>query len=363
MNGRWRQGILFVVLVAALALVTHGLREAWRQETAGVASRSSLQVLASADPDAEPDTDGHAPGGEPGHPPGHDHEPGHEHGPGPGHGHPGNHDHDHDDDHGPGPAGADQPDHDHPAPEPTPPAGHEHVGEGHDHDHGHQHAHAPNAILHELLPGDGPHVHVHGPGCGHAHALADEQTETGGPAISNGLILILEHLGMRELAANLLWIQMDADSHRGLWHRVEFALELIPAIDPHFVEAYLLLAYVQDMNKQFDRSLATLRAGARNNPWRSELPIQIGVQCFNHTGRHGPGRDLPAALDAFTQACRLSDCPGYAFRLRAITLVASGRRDEAIAWLEQVKNMPDRSELDREMDRKLLDRFRKGEEW
>ena len=315
MKRGWGQGILFLMLLAALALVTRGLREAWRQETAGVATRSSLQVLARGEPDEEPSPAGHTPGGGPESPPGHeqgtDHEPDHDHEPG----------------------------------------------------HDHEQAHAPGTTLNGLLPGEGPHVHVHGPGCGHDHAAHDEPAGEGGPAISNGLILILEHLGMRELAANLLWIQMDADSHRGLWHRVEFALELIPAIDPHFVEAYLLLAYVQDMNKQFDRSLATLRAGALNNPWRSELPVQIGVQCFNHLGRHGPDRDLPGALAAFTQACRLSDCPGYAFRLRAITLAALGRRDEAIAWLEQVKAQADRSAQDREMDGKLIERFRKGEQW
>jgi len=78
-------------------------------------------------------------------------------------------------------------------------------------------------------------MHVHGPGCGHHHHHA-ELGEGDEAAISHGLILILQHLGLRELAANLLWVQMDADSHAGLWHRVEFALELIPTIDPHFVE-------------------------------------------------------------------------------------------------------------------------------
>ncbi|RCK81074.1 MAG: hypothetical protein OZSIB_2451 [Candidatus Ozemobacter sibiricus] len=185
----------------------------------------------------------------------------------------------------------------------------------------------------------------------------------GGPAISHGLIVLLEQLGLRELAANLLWIQMDADSHRGLWHRVEFALELIPAIDPHFVEAYLLLAYLYDEKGDYDRSLQVLRAGMRNNPWRSELPIQIGVQCLNFRQRHGPVRRLPEALEAFTTACRLSDAPGYAFRLRAITLVAMGRRAEAIAWLEAVARDPARSPVDRQQDERLLERFRAGEEW
>jgi tetratricopeptide (TPR) repeat protein len=235
--------------------------------------------------------------------------------------------------------------------------------------------------LGETAPG-----HVHGPGCGHADHHHHAHPAASGAAdpdhrhdhdghdqgegeehpegISNGMVLLLKHLGLQELAANLLWVQMDADSHQGLWHRVEFALELIPTIDPHFVEAYLLHAYMLDRFKgEHRRSIEVLQTGLRNNPWRSELWIQLGVQFFNVNRQHGPDRDLEKALAMFSQACRLSDCPGYIFRFRAIVLTCLNRREEAIAWLEQVRASPGRFGGDQQQDDHLLQRLRAGETW
>ncbi|MBF0500847.1 MAG: tetratricopeptide repeat protein [Candidatus Riflebacteria bacterium] len=193
-------------------------------------------------------------------------------------------------------------------------------------------------------------------GDGHAH----EEPSQG---ISHGMVLLLKYLGLQELAANLLWIQMDADSHHELWHRVEFALQLIPTIDPHFVEAYLLHSFLMEQQGHFKESMEILQKGLRNNPYRSDIWVQIGVLNFNMKHRHGPDRDLEKALTAFTQVIRMSDCPSYIFRFRAIVLVALHRREDAIAYLEDLDKQPSRSDSERQQDAQLIKRIKAGENW
>lgn len=236
----------------------------------------------------------------------------------------------------------------------------------HGHHSAHNHAHdGHNGNASDVVP-EWILAHQHGPGCHHdcdaehAHYHGSESSE----GISHGMILIMQNLGLQELAANLLWIQMDADSHRQLWHRVELALKLIPAIDPNFSEAYLLHAYLLDIHlKQHEQAVMVLEEGVRNNPLRDELWIQLGVMHLNFRKRHGPARDLPKALEAFSKACSISTSPGYAFRLRAITLTCMDRREEAINWLQAITQLPDRDPIDRENDAALLQRLKSGDTW
>lgn len=183
-------------------------------------------------------------------------------------------------------------------------------------------------------------------------------------AISPGFVLLLRQLGFAELAANLLWIQMDADSHRGLWHRVEFALELIPALDPTFVDAYLLRSYMLDTNmKLYDEAIQVLERAVKHVPNRIELWQQIGVYCLNYKARHGQTRRLPRALEAFQHVCDFRDPPPYAIRMLAITLAAMERREEALKILEAVAASPERTADQRLSDQQVIERIKSGEKF
>lgn len=192
----------------------------------------------------------------------------------------------------------------------------------------------------------------------HAHGQASD------PAVSPGFVLLLRQLGFAELAANLLWIQMDSDSHRGLWHRVEFALELIPALDPTFVDAYLLRSFLLDeYQKRHDEALQILEGAAKQLPNRIELWQQIGIFCLNHTGRHGPKRWLPRALEAFQVMAEFSDAPIQSPRLIAVTLAAMERRTEAVKFLEASSGDQTRPLEQRKIDQTMIERINSGEKF
>ena len=202
---------------------------------------------------------------------------------------------------------------------------------------------------------------------GHDHADHHDhhaQGQASDPAVSPGFVLLLRQLGFAELAANLLWIQMDADSHRGLWHRVEFALELIPALDPTFVDAYLLRSFLLDeYQKRHDEALQILEGAARQLPNRIELWQQIGIFCLNHTGRHGPKRLLPRALEAFQVMAGFSDAPLQSPRLLAVTLAAMERRAEAVKLLETSSADQTRPIDQRKIDQTMIERINSGEKF
>lgn len=213
--------------------------------------------------------------------------------------------------------------------------------------HGHAHTDDEHAD-HDQAPG-----HEHG----HDHASQD-------PSVTPGFALLLRELGFAELAANMLWIQMDADSHRGLWHRVEVALELIPALDPTFIDAYLLRSFLLDeYMKKHDEALQILENAVKQVPNRIELWQQIGIFCLNHSGRHGPKRRLERALEAFNMMFRFYDPPPQTTRLIAVTLTAMERREEAIAILQKSADAADRPPDQQQIDREMIGRIRSGEKF
>lgn len=215
----------------------------------------------------------------------------------------------------------------------------------------HEHAHTDDEHAdHNQSPG---HEHAHG----HDHAVQD-------PSVTPGFVLLLRELGFAELAANLLWIQMDADSHRGLWHRVEVALELIPALDPTFIDAYLLRSFLLDeYMKKHDEALQILENAVKQVPNRIELWQQIGIFCLNHSGRHGPKRRLKRALEAFNMMFRFYDPPPQTTRLIAVTLTAMERREEAISVLQKSADATDRPPDQQQIDREMIGRIRSGEKF
>lgn len=273
---------------------------------------------------------------------------------------------------------------------------HEHA-HTHEHEHTHKHSHAPGetCIICEGLKATGdPHRHAHvvtstasqpltphdhhlregdstetclvcGSAHQHAHTSVDKPTEEDDPIISTGLVLILRQLGLAELAANLLWLQMDIDSHQSLWHRVEFYLDLIPQVDPHFTEAYLLQAHVMERVKQQpETALQVLETGLSNNPESYDLMLEVGVVYLNYQGRRGPKRYLERSTNMFYRLLQMyPNSPGFVQRFLAISLAASERRDEAINFLNTLATRPGRSERDLSQDHLLIERIQAGEKF
>lgn len=169
-----------------------------------------------------------------------------------------------------------------------------------------------------------------------------------GHSVSVGFLILLKQLGLAELAANLLWIQMDADFHAGLWHRGRFALELIPKLDPTFIEAYLLLAFTYTNEQKHKESLELLEKVAIEYPNRYEIFEQLGIQYYNSTGRYGKERYIEKALVVFRYiVTNFADVPHHFHRFIAKALVELGKVDEAINYLQNVlktfsnSNLPD----------------------
>ena len=110
----------------------------------------------------------------------------------------------------------------------------------------------------------------------------------------------------RTVFANLLWIKAEQYHHEYILRDPNWAhdkelmglLDLITALDPHFVEAYEVGVYIlADGYHDPNRALAYLRRALANNPkaWElHELAAVILVRRFND-----PERALPHALLAY----------------------------------------------------------------
>ncbi|MFZ2957412.1 MAG: hypothetical protein WA705_11020 [Candidatus Ozemobacteraceae bacterium] len=220
-----------------------------------------------------------------------------------------------------------------------------------------EHHHHESGHDHENEPG-----HDTEKGLGHDHNKEADQSNT--TVLSSGMIMILHQLGLAELAANLLWIQMDQDSHAENWHRVHFFLELIPKIDPHFVEAYLLRAAVLDRAfQEHDEAIAIIETGIKNNPMREDLLVQLGVYTLNFGGKHGEKRDLVKALSSFGKILQMPGHQAFIERFFAFTLAAMGRRDEAVSFLTGLQSSKDRPDRQKAFDLQAISRISSGEEF
>jgi hypothetical protein len=262
---------------------------------------------------------------------------------------------------------------------------HEHQHhEHHAHEHHEHHAHEHHEHQAGCCDEGGAHVHEPSKPCvckasidataqilneddaqeAHHHHHHHEDSEAKDPSVSPGLAILLKQLGFAELAANLLWVQMDADSHREMWHRVDFALDMIPLLDPTFIEAYLLKSFFLDVyRKQHKEALALLERAVKQVDNRIELWQQIGVLSLNHRGKHGDERNLARALEAFSIMRRFRDYPENTVRLIAVTLAAMERREEAIQIIEESMKSELKDEKQLSLDLGMIERIRAGEKF
>jgi tetratricopeptide (TPR) repeat protein len=116
----------------------------------------------------------------------------------------------------------------------------------------------------------------------------------------------------RSVAANVLWVKVDAYHHEWEeqgrdWSKNADLLPILRAItflDPHFIEAYSLHAFLLQHQNRPRQALAMLREGIRNNPNRHELyeaAALLHARVFRETdaARAEFARALERATDPF----------------------------------------------------------------
>lgn len=118
---------------------------------------------------------------------------------------------------------------------------------------------------------------------------------------ANDVFLILvQMLGIRELAIGFLWIQFDCDSANSLasYHRLLPILDAITWLNPHELDAWGLKTYMrlrkayQDKDdKLVEKSIKDFDRALLANPRNWEFPFEIGRQIYFTIA--SPARALP----------------------------------------------------------------------
>jgi hypothetical protein len=126
----------------------------------------------------------------------------------------------------------------------------------------------------------------------------------------------------RTVFANLLWIKAEQYHHEYLLRDRNWAhdkelmglLDIITALDPHFVEAYEVGVYIlADGYHDPNRALAYLRRAIANNPKSWELHNLAAVVFVRRF--HDPERALPHALLAYKY------CGDQFYQIRGLRLI------------------------------------------
>ncbi len=179
---------------------------------------------------------------------------------------------------------------------------------------------------------------------------------------SQGVGLTSLFFGFRKLAANFLWMQVDAAWHSGQMHRFLPVMHTTVALDPNFVDAYLLgawhLAYnitaqLSDtpepqkvFSPKYQRRLGSkevwyfhavdfLKDGIRKNPRDFRLYSDLGYAVYE-----------TKLLDHANAVKYLKEARRYKHdqwvpRMLCLSLWKNGQYDEALeGWLEYQKQFP-----------------------
>jgi tetratricopeptide (TPR) repeat protein len=112
--------------------------------------------------------------------------------------------------------------------------------------------------------------------------------------------LVPAMLGVRQLAASLLWIRTDDYFHRGEYRPILRLVRLITTIDPHQIDVYATGAWHMAYNfmdkRLIPEGIKFLEEGTRNNPTVYDLFFEAGYTHMDKT------KEFPAAIDWYTQA-------------------------------------------------------------
>jgi len=184
----------------------------------------------------------------------------------------------------------------------------------------------------------------------------------GKEAQAEGVGLTSLFFGFRKLAANFLWMQVDAAWHSGQMHRFLPMMRTTVALDPNFVDAYLLggwhLAYnltaklpdtpepQKIFSEKYKRRLGPkeewyyiaadfLKDGIRKNPREYRLYFDLGYAIYE-----SKLKDHPNAVRYLKEARRYKH-DQWVPRMLYLSMWRNGQYDEAIeGWKDYAARFP-----------------------
>lgn len=177
--------------------------------------------------------------------------------------------------------------------------------------------------------------------------------------LPSGQFIEQASLGYRDLAADVLWFKMV--QYYGGYRMGEndialFAhlVDVITDLDPQFVYAYVFGALIisQDLG-QFERGIAFLEKGVRNNPEDWWLPFELGFLNYVYA------RDYAKALLFFEKAAGMPGAGPQAARFAAFVAAKAGHVETSIAMWEELARTSDNKYI-RELAERYISRLKAG---
>lgn len=153
--------------------------------------------------------------------------------------------------------------------------------------------------------------------------------------------------GFRGLAADLLWLRVDAYSHSGQWYKLLPLFNMVTFLQPKFITAWSvggwhmafnLYAYSRteaERDKWLSAGLRFLKKGILHNPDRYELYFELGWTYFQKT------RDYPNAIRYLRRAVTHKH-PQFVDHLLAHAHEKNGQPQEALRIWKELQLRPDR---------------------
>ena len=188
-------------------------------------------------------------------------------------------------------------------------------------------------------------------------SLYDPDSHTEGVGLSSLFF------GLRKVAANFLWMQVDSFWHAGQMHRMVPAMRTTVALDPQFIDAYLLgawhLAYnltarlpdTPEPQKQFHPKYKRrvgpkeewyyiaadfLKDGIRKNPRNYQLYFDLGYAIYENKLEDHPNAVL------YLREARRYKHDKWVPRMLYLAMWRNGQYEDAIeGWLDYLKMDPE----------------------
>ena len=182
-------------------------------------------------------------------------------------------------------------------------------------------------------------------------------------AQASGVSIFNLFFGFRKVAANFVWIQVDRYWHMGLIYRMYPSMLTCVALDPNFVDAYLLGAWHMAYNhtakmpdtpapmKEWDENFGAcvgqkerlyyiaidfLKDGIRNNPRNYKLYFDLGFAIYKIKLK-----DYENAVRYLSEAIRQPH-DRWVPRQLYICKEMNGQYEEAVAgWQDYMKRFPE----------------------
>lgn len=182
-------------------------------------------------------------------------------------------------------------------------------------------------------------------------------------AQAGGVNIFNLFFGFRKVAANFMWLEVDRYWHQGNMYRMITLMRTCVALDPHFIEAYLIgawhLAYnatarmpdtpwpqrewhpryevcLGEKERFYYYAIDFLKDGIRRNPRNSRLYFDLGFSIYKQKLE-----DYPNAIKYLSEAIRL---PHEQFVPRQLFLCQelNGDYEDALrGWEDYVARFPD----------------------